>query len=72
MEEAEERECIICYSAPREVRFACGHATCCEVCLPAVLARRRECPTCNTPFGEQPVIARGPHVGAEATFLLPS
>ena len=70
--EEEERVCIICFSAPREVRFSCGHATCCEVCLPLVLARRSDCPTCNTPFGEQPVISRGPHVGAEATFLMPS
>eukprot|EP00964_Phaeocystis_antarctica_P054764 scaffold32225_cov105-Phaeocystis_antarctica.AAC.1 len=32
----EARECIICEEAPREVRFACGHALVCNGCLPVV------------------------------------
>ena len=28
------RECQICMDAPREVRFRCGHASCCQGCLP--------------------------------------
>ena len=70
--EEEERVCIICCSAPREVRFACGHATCCEVCLPAVVTQHRKCPTCLEPFGAQPVIERGPHLGIAPTFELPA
>ena len=27
---AEERQCDLCYDAPRSVRFACGHALYCE------------------------------------------
>ena len=36
-EAAEARVCIICEEAPREVRFACGHALVCN----ALPARRR-------------------------------
>eukprot|EP00964_Phaeocystis_antarctica_P098395 scaffold64412_cov59-Phaeocystis_antarctica.AAC.2 len=40
----EARLCIICEEAPREVRFACGHATVCKGCLPVVVERHRKCP----------------------------
>ena len=39
-------ECIICMDAPRQVRFRCGHALCCNDCLPACLATKY-CPTCR-------------------------
>ena len=36
-------ECLICFDAPREMRLGCGHAICCERCLPQL----SECPTCR-------------------------
>ena len=69
---ADARMCIICEEAPREVRFACGHATVCVGCLPQVLERCRKCPTCNVDFGAQPVAERGAHVRTAPTFVLPS
>jgi len=46
-------ECIICMAAPREMRFACGHAVCCRECLPQLLSQFAEasgCPTCRQPL----------------------
>ena len=68
---AEARLCIICEEAPREVRFACGHATVCAACLPEVVERCRKCPTCDIVFGAQPVAERGAHVRTAPTFVLP-
>ena len=68
---AEARMCIICEEAPREVRFACGHATVCAGCLPQVVERCRKCPTCDYVFGAQPVAERGAHVRTAPTFVLP-
>ena len=34
------RACIICEEAPREVRFACGHALVCNGCLPVVVEQK--------------------------------
>jgi hypothetical protein len=69
--EAEARVCIICEEAPREVRFACGHALVCNGCLPVVVAQHNKCPTCARPFGAQPVVERGRHVRGAPTFVLP-
>ena len=68
---AEARVCIICEEAPREVRFACGHALVCNGCLPVVLEQCKKCPTCDRPFGAQPVAERGAHVRVAPTFVLP-
>ena len=68
---SEARLCIICEEAPREVRFACGHATVCAACLPEVVERCRKCPTCDVVFGAQPVAERGAHVRTAPTFVLP-
>ena len=68
---AEARLCIICEEAPREVRFACGHATVCAGCLPEVVERCRKCPTCDVVFGAQPVAEQGAHVRTAPTFVLP-
>ena len=57
--------------APREVRFACGHAIVCSGCLPSVVQQHRKCPTCGVAFGAEPVMERGQHVGAAPTFVLP-
>ena len=71
-EAAEEaRVCIICEEAPREVRFACGHALVCNGCLPVVVEQYKKCPTCDRPFGAQPVAERGTHVRVAPTFVLP-
>ena len=69
--EEEARVCIICEEAPREVRFACGHATVCAGCLPQVVERCRKCPTCDVAFGAQPVVEHGAHVRTAPTFVLP-
>ena len=69
--EVEARVCIICEEAPREVRFACGHALVCNGCLPVVVAQYKKCPTCDRPFGAQPVAERGRHVRGAPTFVLP-
>ena len=67
----EARVCIICEEAPREVRFACGHALVCNGCLPVVVEQCKKCPTCDRPFGAQPVAERGAHVRGAPTFVLP-
>ena len=67
----EARVCIICEEAPREVRFACGHALVCNGCLPAVVEQCKKCLTCDRPFGAQPVAERGTHVRGAPTFVLP-
>ena len=67
----EARVCIICEEAPREVRFACGHALVCNGCLPVVVEQCKKCPTCERPFGAQPVAERGTHVRVAPTFVLP-
>ena len=70
-EEAEARCCIICEAAPREVRFACGHAVVCGACLPSVVQQHGKCPTCGAAFGAQPVLEQGQQVAAGPTFVLP-
>jgi len=70
--EEEERCCIICEAAPREVRFACGHALVCRGCLPVVVNKHRQCPSCGVAFGAHPVAEQGDHVRAAPTFVLPA
>ena len=67
----EARLCIVCEEAPREVRFACGHAIVCKGCLPEVVERCRKCPMCDVAFGAQPVAEHGAHVRLAPTFVLP-
>ena len=68
---ADARVYIIREEAPREVRFACGHALVCNGCLPAIVEQCKKCPTCDRPFGAQPVAERGTHVRVAPTFVLP-
>jgi interleukin-1 receptor-associated kinase 1 len=65
------RECIICEDAPREVRFHCGHAVCCQGCLPLVLAQAApQCPTCREPLdGANAVAEQGEQVRTAPTFV---
>ena len=51
------------------MRFACGHALVCNGCLPVVVAQYKKCPTCDRPFGVQPVAERGRHVRVAPTFV---
>ena len=68
----EARMCIICEEAPREVRFACGHALVCSACLPSVVDTHRKCPTCGVAFGAQPIAEQGTHVQSAPTFVMPA
>ena len=43
--------CLICEEAPLQIRFSCGHATCCRGCLPAVMGHAGGlCPICRAPI----------------------
>ncbi|EOD36525.1 hypothetical protein EMIHUDRAFT_226294, partial [Emiliania huxleyi CCMP1516] len=59
------RQCDLCWSAPRSVRFACGHALYCETCAPRVMERDTNCPACRQPA--LPIAAVGAHVAAQTT-----
>jgi hypothetical protein len=53
-EEAEEKQCIICFDAPRSIRFRpCHHSTMCDGCVLKLIARSENrklvCLTCRTP-----------------------
>jgi len=39
VQEPEERECIVCLSAPREVRYGCGHSQVCRGCFDRIMSR---------------------------------
>ncbi|EOD20710.1 hypothetical protein EMIHUDRAFT_241925, partial [Emiliania huxleyi CCMP1516] len=67
---AEERQCDLCYDAPRSVRFACGHALYCEACAPRVLERDTNCPACRRPA--LPIVDTGAGVAAQTTFVYQS
>jgi len=64
----DNRSCVICMSAPRSVRFGCGHALCCTVngCAAAIL-RRGVCPNCRVPISS--VADEGDHIALEHTFV---
>ena len=52
--------CVICTSEPREVRFGCGHALCCEGCANRMAkSQNATCPICRIPFT---IVDSGPHV----------
>jgi serine/threonine protein kinase len=46
VQEPVERECIVCMSAAREVRYGCGHSQVCNGCFVTIMAR---CP-CPAPL----------------------
>ena len=56
------RECMICMSAPRSTRLACGHATMCETCA----AQATICPICRASLQ---IVHRGNHIATEGTFI---
>ena len=63
----EERECLICMSAPRAARFGCGHSACCEACAEILRTRRERCPVCRTLIRE--IVERGRQLGNAPTFV---
>ena len=65
-----ERECILCLSAPRTVRFGCGHSTLCGSCLGDFLARpgQARCPHCRAAVVREQ-IEQGAHVAQQDTFV---
>ncbi|KAJ1487823.1 hypothetical protein T484DRAFT_1785283, partial [Baffinella frigidus] len=68
---AVEHKCVICLSAPRSVRFGCGHATLCDGCLGPFLARQEHarCPHCRAAVVLEQ-IEQGSHVAQQDTFSL--
>jgi len=67
-----ERECILCMSAPRHVRFECGHSALCQGCLDPFMQStpRPVCPHCRSPVTRGGVLASDA-VASENTFVRP-
>eukprot|EP00961_Rhodomonas_salina_P267388 3612873-Rhodomonas_salina.4 len=68
-----ERECLLsrCMALPRAVRFGCGHATSCRLCLAAALSRPDPiCPYCRRPvMGDD--IVQDDGTAVESTWVMP-
>ena len=47
MQSATTKECIICCSNPRSMRFRCGHSTTCEECTKIIMNGTMTCPVCK-------------------------
>ena len=65
--------CLICEEAPLQIRFGCGHATCCRGCLPAVMGHAGGlCPICREPIilGASIALQAGSKEEAQ-TFIAP-
>ncbi|KAJ1481930.1 hypothetical protein T484DRAFT_1805747, partial [Baffinella frigidus] len=67
---AVERECIMCLSEPRTVRFGCGHSFLCGSCLGAFLEKKEKCPQCGAEV-VRALLEQGAHVAQEDTFVAP-
>ena len=64
-----ERECIMCMSAPRHVRFACGHSQLCRGCVRIYLQRLSpSCTLCRAPVSQDGLIVSDT-VSCEDTFV---
>ena len=72
MQEFVERECVICMSALRHVRFECGHSVFCRGCVGDFLQREvaPRCPHCGDPITQQGMVV-GDNVAREDTFVPP-
>ena len=47
MESPTAKNCIICCSNPRSMRFKCGHCTTCEECTKIIMNGSMCCPICK-------------------------
>ena len=67
-----ERECVVCMSAPRALRFSeCGHSALCRGCAGQFMQRARPiCPYCRTAVSQQELI-ESDDVAREPTFVRP-
>ena len=66
----EERVCVICLDAPREVRFDCGHATTCEACTAELMEDRNpRCPQCRAAANRRLGMVAN---AADPTFVQPA
>ena len=66
-----ERECMLCMSAPRHVRFPCGHSSLCQGCVGPFMQRREPvCPICRARVTQQGLIVSA-DVAREDTFVQP-
>ena len=66
-----ERECVLCLSAPRHVRFACGHSQLCRSCVRLYLQRPAPtCILCRAPLSHDDVFV-GDDVARQETFVCP-
>ena len=69
--EAVERECIVCLSALRQVRFQCGHAQLCQGCADTYMQRTAPtCLICRAPLTREGLIT-GDEIAHETTFVPP-
>jgi len=68
-EDLEERECMICMSAPRHVRFGCGHSALCGGCVgPFVQRAAPTCLICRQPVTQEGLVVSDA-VTREVTFV---
>jgi len=66
-----ERECVLCLSAPRHVRFACGHSQLCRGCVRLYLQRPAPtCTLCREPVSREGLLV-GDDVARQETFVRP-
>jgi hypothetical protein len=67
-----ERECVVCMSAPRALRFSvCGHSALCRGCAGPFMQRARaSCPHCRSLVSQQGLI-ESDDVAREPTFMRP-
>jgi hypothetical protein len=69
--EAVERECVVCMSAPRQVRFPCGHSQLCRGCADTYMQRRAPtCTMCRARVSREGLIM-GDGIALEDTFVPP-
>jgi hypothetical protein len=70
-EDLVERECMMCLSAPRHVRFGCGHSALCRGCAePFMLRAAPICLICRQPVVQEGLIVSDA-VAREVTFVRP-
>lgn len=67
-DEEKARQCVVCLSAPRFVRFGpCKHAACCLDCANTLKANGNPCPLCRKPI--QAFLEQGVSIGQQRTLL---